>query len=48
MGEFLIRMAPAVIRKVEAELPKWLKQRGLKPEIPPSSFAPAHPEATFA
>jgi len=48
MGEFLIRMAPEVIRKVEAELPKWLKQRGLKPEMPPPPFAPSRPEATFA
>jgi hypothetical protein len=37
MGDFLIRKAPEVARETEAELPKWLKQRGLSPESPGAS-----------
>lgn len=45
MGEFLIAKAPEVTRKVEAALPKWLKQRGLSPEAgsAPRSYGEANP-----
>jgi len=32
LGDLMIQSAPEAARKVEAELPKWLKQRGIDPE----------------